>query len=76
MDDFLANHNVGLAIIDATNITSVPTTWTLLADLRPAGLFADDPYLHYVFYARGPMTFRPRQLPWIASNPRCRPALV
>jgi hypothetical protein len=54
MDDLLANHNVGLAIIDATNVTSVPTTWTLIADLHPAGLFADDPNLHYVFYARRP----------------------
>ena len=54
MDDLLADHNVGLAIIDSTNVTSVPATWTVVADLRPVGLFADDPSLHYIFYARRP----------------------
>jgi hypothetical protein len=54
MDDLLASRGVGLAITDSTNVTSVPAGWTVVADLRPAGLFADDAYLHYIFYARRP----------------------
>ena len=54
MDDFLASHGVSLAIIDSTNVNGLPAAWTVVADLRPAGLFADDPSLHYIFYARRP----------------------
>jgi hypothetical protein len=62
MDDLLASRSVGLAILDSTNGTNVPSTWTAIADLHPAGLFADDAYLHYTFYAR-----RPSDIPAAAS---------
>jgi len=52
MDELMEKRGVDLAIIDSTNVTSVPKSWIKLADLRPAGLLADEAYLHYIFYVR------------------------
>jgi hypothetical protein len=54
MDDLLASHGIGLAIIDPENVKPVPNAWTLIAELRPAALLADDAQTHFAFYARRP----------------------
>jgi hypothetical protein len=54
MDDLLARHDIGLALMDTTSVDAVPAKWIEVADLRPNGLLSDDAYHHFVLYARRP----------------------
>ena len=52
MDGLLANHNVGLALIDTGHDTNVPAAWIEVGELMPTGEFSGEATHGFIFYAR------------------------